>query len=266
MVRGRCRALGLRAPPFHQHLPHPGHGPSHGRLFSQRPGRKGWMCACCPFPWELFRRLLGIGLPAGGEGLSYNLSQSTSLVFVNMIGTYAVTARMYMNMFAQICYMLVSAVSQAAAILIGYCIGAKELRGADRQNWRVLRFSAPVTVGTAPAAGPFCRASVWAVQQRPAGHCPGQAGDVGGGGSGSGPQPEHRACAQPSGGGRRKISGAAGRVCSQWAVGSASLIFWAFSWAGGWQASGPPSPWTKTWGILFVLRWKRGKWRGIKTV
>ena len=35
-------------------------------------------------------------------------------------------------------------------------------------------------------------------------------------------------------------------VCSQWAVGSASLIFWAFSWAGGWQASGPPSPWTKT--------------------
>ena len=46
-----------------------------------------------PLPWELFRRLLGISLPAGGEGLSYNLSQSTSLVFVNMIGTYAVTAR-----------------------------------------------------------------------------------------------------------------------------------------------------------------------------
>ena len=102
-----------------------------------------------PFPRDLFRRLLGIGLPAGGEGLSYNLSQSTSLVFVNMIGTYAVTARMYMNMFAQICYMLVSAVSQAAAILIGYCIGAKDYEGADRQNWRVLRFSAPVTVGTA---------------------------------------------------------------------------------------------------------------------
>ena len=84
-----------------------------------------------PFPTELLRRLLSIGLPAGGEGLSYNLSQSTSLVFVNTIGTYAVTARMYMNMFAQVCYMLVNAVSQAAGIIIGYCIGARDFDRAD---------------------------------------------------------------------------------------------------------------------------------------
>lgn len=33
---------------------------------------------------------------------------------------------MYMNMFAQVCYMLVNAVSQAAGIIIGYCIGARD--------------------------------------------------------------------------------------------------------------------------------------------
>ena len=64
-----------------------------------------------PFPTGLLKRFLGIGLPAGGEGLSYNLSQSTSLVFVNLMGTFAVTTRMYCVMFAQVCYMLISAVS-----------------------------------------------------------------------------------------------------------------------------------------------------------
>ena len=47
-----------------------------------------------PFPKSIFKRFLCIGLPSGGEGLSYNLSQSASLIFVNMMGTYAVTTRM----------------------------------------------------------------------------------------------------------------------------------------------------------------------------
>ncbi len=219
-----------------------------------------------PFPRELFRRLLGIGLPAGGEGLSYNLSQSTSLVFVNMIGTYAVTARMYMNMFAQICYMLVSAVSQAAAILIGYCIGAKDYEGADRQNWRVLRFSAPVTVGTAlllalfaePLFGLFSsdpqvialgRQVMWVEVALEVGRSLNivlvrnlqAVGDV-------------------------KYPVLLG-VCSQWAVGVglAYLLGVQLGWglAGIWAAFALDE---NLRGILFVLRWKKGKWRGIKTV
>lgn len=98
-----------------------------------------------PFPKNLLKRFLYIGLPSGGEGLSYNLSQSMSLIFVNMMGTYAVTTRMYTIMFAQICYMLTSAVSQSTAIIVGYCVGAREFDQADKQNWRVLRLFAPIT-------------------------------------------------------------------------------------------------------------------------
>lgn len=110
-----------------------------------------------PFPKGLLRRLLGIGLPAGGEGLSYNLSQAASLVFVNAMGTYAVTTRMYAAMFAQICYMLISAVSQAVSILIGYCVGAGDYDRAEKENARVLRLFTPITVCVTLSLALFAR-------------------------------------------------------------------------------------------------------------
>lgn len=99
-----------------------------------------------PFPKDLFRRLIGIGLPSGGESLSYNLSQSVSLAFINAIGTYAVTTRMYTNMFAQVCCMLLSAASQAGQIRIGYCIGAGDVDGAIRENRRLTHTFIPISV------------------------------------------------------------------------------------------------------------------------
>ena len=100
-----------------------------------------------PFPKDLLLRLLGIGLPSGGESLSYNLSQMTSLVFVNTLGAYVVTTRMYANMLAQVCYTLIQAVSQAGQILVGYHIGARDFDGADRENRHILKTFVPVTVG-----------------------------------------------------------------------------------------------------------------------
>ncbi len=96
---------------------------------------------------NLFKRFISIGLPSGGENLSYNLSQSVSLIFVNIMGTYAVTTRMYTMIFAQVCYMLINAVSQAASIIIGYCVGAKEYDTADKENRHVLKVFTPVTIG-----------------------------------------------------------------------------------------------------------------------
>ncbi|MEG2037205.1 MAG: MATE family efflux transporter [Ruthenibacterium sp.] len=100
-----------------------------------------------PFPHHLLRRLLGIGIPSGGENLSYNLSQMSCLVFVNLMGTAVTTARMYSVMFANCIYMLISAVSQAGQILIGYLVGARRLDDADACNWRILKLFGPITVG-----------------------------------------------------------------------------------------------------------------------
>lgn len=110
-----------------------------------------------PFPKPVLNRFLRIGLPSGGEGLSYNLSQATSLIFVNTMGTYAVTTRMYVTMFAQICYMLINAVSQATAIIIGYCVGARDFDQADRQNWRVLKLFTPISMTIAVLLALFAK-------------------------------------------------------------------------------------------------------------
>ncbi len=102
-----------------------------------------------PFPKGLLRRLLEIGLPSGGESLSYNLSQTSCLVFVNMMGTYVVTTRMYTVMFANCIYMLISAASQAGQIVVGYLVGARDLDGANECNKRSLKLFCPITVGIA---------------------------------------------------------------------------------------------------------------------
>lgn len=121
----------------------------------------GWMFFRCtqqahvgisllrPFPKGLLRRLLEIGLPSGGESLSYNLSQTSCLVFVNMMGTYVVTTRMYAVMFANCIYMLISAASQAGQIVVGYLVGARDLDGANECNKRLLKLFCPITVGIA---------------------------------------------------------------------------------------------------------------------
>ena len=219
-----------------------------------------------PFPKELLKRFLYIGLPSGGEGLSYNLSQSTSLIFVNMMGTCAVTTRMYTVMFAQVCYMLISAVSQAAAIIIGYCIGARDFDQADRQNWQVLKIFAPITillsVALATFAGPLfglfsSDPEVIALGQRvfwvevvlELGRCFNivlvrnlqAVGDV----------------AFPV------VVG----ICSQWiiGVGIAYLlgVHWGLGLVGIWIAFALDE---NLRAVIFTVRWKKGRWRQIETV
>lgn len=102
-----------------------------------------------PFPKHLFKRLLSIGLPSAGENFSYSLSQMSCLVFVNMMGTYVVTTRAYANIFATCIYMLIAAVSQAGQIIIGYLIGARDLDGADRCCRKVIKLFCPINVGVA---------------------------------------------------------------------------------------------------------------------
>lgn len=85
-----------------------------------------------PFPKATFRRLMVIGLPAGGESISYNASQMVILTFVNMMGTNIVKVRSYVTILAWFTYMFASAVSQANQIRVGYLMGAGEEEEASK--------------------------------------------------------------------------------------------------------------------------------------
>ena len=126
-----------------------------GAFFRAVEGARVRLSDLRPMPWPLLRRLLAIGLPAGGESLSYNLSQASCLVFVNLMGTYVVTTRMYAAMFANCIYMLVMAISQAGQVLVGYLVGARDLDGAHRCTLRVLKLSCPITIGLAAVMALF---------------------------------------------------------------------------------------------------------------
>ena len=78
-----------------------------------------------PFPFSTLKRLLSIGLPSGGEELSYNLSQMCILRFVNFFGTSVIATKVYCSMLANIAYVYSIAIAQATQIVIGYFIGMK---------------------------------------------------------------------------------------------------------------------------------------------
>lgn len=73
-----------------------------------------------------------IGLPAGGETVSYNMSQMVIMTFINMMGTTVITAKSYVGILTWFSYLYGSAVSQGNQIRVGYAIGAKDKDLAEK--------------------------------------------------------------------------------------------------------------------------------------
>lgn len=100
-----------------------------------------------PFPFDVLRQLLGIGLPSGAQEASYSLSELFILRFVNGFGTVVIATRVYCNILSQIEYIYVIALAQATQILVGYLVGGKQY---DRVNNRIMKttiISIGVSVG-----------------------------------------------------------------------------------------------------------------------
>jgi len=86
-----------------------------------------------PFPWQLEKKLLSIGLPSGGESLSYSSAQMTILRCVNTFGTYVVTTSVYSKMFATLSYLYTSAIAQASQVLVGFMMGAGRIKDVEER-------------------------------------------------------------------------------------------------------------------------------------
>lgn len=92
-----------------------------------------------PFPKDIFKRLMKIGLPAAGEALSYNASQMVILAVVNLMGSTIVTARSYASILVWFSYLYASAISQANQIRVGYLIGAGEIEETHKTVLKTLK-------------------------------------------------------------------------------------------------------------------------------
>lgn len=94
-----------------------------------------------PFPFEHLWRILKIGLPAGGESVSYNLTQAVIQTMCNLFPVYVITARVYCNMFATLSYIFTSAIGSATQIIVGYLMGARRTADTDQRVNSTLRIS-----------------------------------------------------------------------------------------------------------------------------
>lgn len=92
-----------------------------------------------PFPWDTLKRLLHIGLPAGGESLSYTLAQTVLLGFANTLGATTVSTRAYSMLIAWFAIVYSASVSQGTQIIVGHLIGAGDEDSADKRVRKTLR-------------------------------------------------------------------------------------------------------------------------------
>ena len=93
------------------------------------------------FPAETCKSLLSIALPSGTEALSYNISQTFILRFINLMGTTVIATKVYASMLANVAYVYAIAVAQATQILIGYMLGARKLDEVERRVWSTVRIA-----------------------------------------------------------------------------------------------------------------------------
>ncbi|MCM3044907.1 MATE family efflux transporter [Bacillus altitudinis] len=92
------------------------------------------------------KKLLKIGIPSAGEQLSYNGSQMIITLFITLMGTQALAAKVYTQNLMMFIMLFGAAISQGTQILIGRLIGAKEFDAAYRRCMKSLYWAIAISL------------------------------------------------------------------------------------------------------------------------
>ncbi|MBD8069887.1 MATE family efflux transporter [Bacillus sp. PS06] len=85
------------------------------------------------FPHIEMKRILEIGIPSAGEHLSFNGSQLVITSFIVMLGTEAITTKVYAQNIGMFVLLFSIAIGQGNQIIIGHQIGAKQFDAAYKR-------------------------------------------------------------------------------------------------------------------------------------
>ena len=102
-----------------------------------------------PFPSQILFRMLKIGIPSAGENMAYSMYQLVLLSFITPMGPLASNAKVYSNTLMSFSVVFSNALSQATQIVTGHLVGAGREDAADKRVMKTLRTSLPVAVGIA---------------------------------------------------------------------------------------------------------------------
>jgi len=94
-----------------------------------------------PFPMDLLRKILRVGLPAAGDNASYNLCQLVITAIVATLGTAAISTKIYAQNVVFFVYAFGLALGQASQIKVGHLVGAGKVEEAFHDGLRYLRYA-----------------------------------------------------------------------------------------------------------------------------
>jgi putative MATE family efflux protein len=101
------------------------------------------------FPVQHIKDLLRIGIPSAGEHLSYNGSQMAITYFIAVMGTEALTTKVYAQNLMMFIFLFALAISQGTQIMIGHMVGGRDFKGAYERCIRSLKISIIISLGMA---------------------------------------------------------------------------------------------------------------------
>jgi putative MATE family efflux protein len=93
---------------------------------------RGWR----KVPRTIYRTILSIGVPTAGENMSYNVSQIVIMAMVSTLGTYAMSAMVYVQTIVRFVYITSMSIGSAVQIKTGYFVGAGKPEEAYRRLYK----------------------------------------------------------------------------------------------------------------------------------
>lgn len=91
-----------------------------------------------PFPKDILKKLLKLGIPTAGENISYNIAQVVILMMVNTMGLTAINAKAYCSILSNFAYLYSVSAAMATAIVTGHSVGANKYDAAYRKVIKTL--------------------------------------------------------------------------------------------------------------------------------
>lgn len=102
-----------------------------------------------PFPKDILKTLLRLGIPTAGESISYNISQLFVTGFVNTLGIVAINTKIYAGILSNFAYLYSISVAMATTIIVGHAVGAGDYDFAYRRVNKTMRSALVISVAIA---------------------------------------------------------------------------------------------------------------------
>ncbi len=103
-----------------------------------------------PFPRDVLKKLIRLGIPTAGENISYNIAQLCILAIVNSFNSEVITnAKTYATIIGNFAYLFSVSSAVATAIVVGQAVGAEDYDYAYKRVLKTLKLALVASIGIA---------------------------------------------------------------------------------------------------------------------